>query len=58
MNETDVFIDADESVNLYLYEPEPIPENLLPPVFYAKKDHKRIKLDSNSSISPGILYIY
>jgi hypothetical protein len=52
MNETDVFIDADEGINCYLYEPEPIPENLLPPV-YAKKGDKRIKLDSNSSVSPG-----
>lgn len=37
----------------YLYDTsEPIADSLLPPVFYAKRDNKRIKLTS-SSISPG-----
>ena len=53
INESDVFIDSDEAVNSYLYDPEPIPESLLPPIFYAKRGDKRIKLDSNSSVSPG-----
>jgi hypothetical protein len=46
MNESDVYIDTDEAVNCFLYEPEPIPDSLLPPVFYAKKGDKRLKLDS------------
>ena len=53
INESDVFIDNDEAITSYLYDTEPIPESLLPPVFYAKRGDKRIKLDSSSSASPS-----
>ena len=49
MGDTDVYIDNDEFITSYLYEPEPIPESLLPPVFYAKRGDKRMKLDTASS---------
>jgi E1A-binding protein p400 len=57
MNEADVYIDSSSLVKLdshldYLYDSEPIPESLLPPIFYAKKGDKRMKLDSGSMVSP------
>ena len=47
MDDTDVYIDNDEFITSYLYEPDPIPESLLPPVFYAKRGDKRMKLDTS-----------
>jgi hypothetical protein len=46
-----VFIDNEEEPASYLYDNEPIAESLLPPVFYAKRGEKRVKLISTS---PGI----
>lgn len=51
INDNDVFIDTDEVITSYLYDSEPIAESLLPPIFYAKRGDKRIKLDSISNTS-------
>jgi hypothetical protein len=49
-----VFIDTDEVITNYLYDSEPIAESLLPPIFYAKRGDKRVKLDSISQNSPSL----
>ena len=51
MDDTDVYIDNDEFVTSYLYDTEPIPDALLPPVFYAKRGDKRVKLEPASGLS-------
>lgn len=56
MDESDELIESDENVLNYLYDNEPIAENLLPPISYVKRGDKRIRLIS--SASPGLLYIY
>jgi hypothetical protein len=52
MDDTDVYIDTDEFITSYLYDTEPIPDALLPPVFYVKRGEKRVKLEPPSIVSP------